>query len=187
MKTAICIAAAVALMGTPALAADIVTRAPPPAPAPVPYAGYNWNGFYVGGEIGGGWGSSTSTVVTNFGTAFPPGTRETSIDYHGFLGGFYGGYNYQFNQFVIGVDADGTWASLTGSANQVSVINGDIATRNDTVNWVVTATGRLGWAWWSNWLFYAKGGWAWAEFSGNSQTVTPGGVVNGAMMLFSQL
>jgi outer membrane immunogenic protein len=175
MKTAIYIAAAVALIGTPAWAADIATKGPPPAPAPVPYAGYNWNGFYVGGEIGGGWGSSTTTVVTNFGRSFPPGSVLTPVDYNGFLGGFYGGYNYQFNQFVIGVDADGTWASLNGSATEVSGITGDIVNRNETVDWVVTATGRLGWAW-ANWLFFAKGGWAWAGFEGNSQARTPGGV-----------
>jgi outer membrane immunogenic protein len=177
MKTAICAAAAaIALMGTPVLAADVAVRAAPPAPAPVPYPANNWTGFYVGGEIGGGWGSSTATVVTNFGSSFPPGTLETPVDYHGFLGGFYGGYNYQINQFVIGVDADGTWADLNGSATQVSAITGDISNRNSTVNWIATATGRLGWAW-ANWLFFAKGGWAWAGVEGNSTTTTPGGVV----------
>jgi outer membrane immunogenic protein len=42
------------------------------------------------------------------------------------------------------------------------------------MNWVSTVTGRLGYAN-SNWLFFAKGGWAWAGFSGVTTTSTPAG------------
>jgi outer membrane immunogenic protein len=34
-------------------------------------------------------------------------------------------------------------------------------------------TGRLGYA--DNWLFFAKGGWAWAAFEGSTNTTTPTG------------
>ena len=37
-------------------------------------------------------------------------------------------------------------------------------TKND---WVATVTGRLGYAW-NNWMFFVKGGGAWAGFEGNS-------------------
>jgi opacity protein-like surface antigen len=40
--------AAIALIGTPAFAADMAVKAPPPPPAPV----YSWTGWYVGGNIG---------------------------------------------------------------------------------------------------------------------------------------
>jgi outer membrane immunogenic protein len=46
-------AAIVALIGTPALAADMPLKAPPP-PAPIA----SWTGCYVGGEVGGAWGDS---------------------------------------------------------------------------------------------------------------------------------
>src|SRR5215469_6059367 len=102
-----------------AFAADIAVKAPSPAPAP--YVPYSWTGFYVGGEFGAGWGNSQTTVVTNSGVAFPPGTVEKTIDYFGGLGGVYGGYNYQINQFLIGIDGDYTWAAVHGSATNVSL------------------------------------------------------------------
>jgi outer membrane immunogenic protein len=37
-------------------------------------------------------------------------------------------------------------------------------------------TGRLGYAW-DKWLFFAKGGWAWAGFSGSTITLTAAGAV----------
>ena len=156
-----------------ASAADIATRAPPPAP--VPYAAYNWTGFYVGGEIGGVWATSQLTVVTNFSpSAFPPGTVDNPIDQSGVIGGFYGGYNYQINQFVVGIDGDFTWASADGTGTDVSSVNGDIAHHQSFINWIATVTGRLGYAW-DNWLLFAKGGGAWEEFHGSTVTVTPGG------------
>jgi outer membrane immunogenic protein len=155
-----------------ASAADIATKAPPPAPAP--YVAYNWTGFYVGLEAGGGWATSQVTLVTNSGTAFPAGTVENSIDYSGALGGFYGGYNYQFNQFVIGIDGDYTWAALNGTGTDISPVNGDISHHDDEVNWVATATGRVGYAA-DKWLFFGKGGWAWAGFSGHTDTSSAAG------------
>jgi outer membrane immunogenic protein len=40
------------------------------------------------------------------------------------------------------------------------------------VNWLASVTGRVGYAS-SNWLFYAKGGGAWAHKETNSATVNP--------------
>jgi outer membrane immunogenic protein len=42
---------AAVMLGGAAQAADMPVKAPPP-PAPVMY---NWNGFYIGGHIGGAW------------------------------------------------------------------------------------------------------------------------------------
>jgi outer membrane immunogenic protein len=44
MKKLATVIAAIALIGTPAFAADMAVKAPPPAPAPVP----TWTGFYGG-------------------------------------------------------------------------------------------------------------------------------------------
>jgi len=51
-KLAIAIAA-IALIGTPAFAADMAVKAPPPVPAPPP--NFNWTGFYIGGVGTYGW------------------------------------------------------------------------------------------------------------------------------------
>jgi outer membrane immunogenic protein len=56
----------------------------------------------------------------------------------------------------------------------VSPITGDTSHHTDRINCVSTVTGRLGYAW-DNWLFFAKGGWAWAGFEGSTNTTTPTG------------
>jgi opacity protein-like surface antigen len=63
--------AAIALIGTPAFAADMPVKAPY-APAP---AVYNWTGWYVGVNAGASFGN----VKTDFNVA--PVTVTTSSDY----------------------------------------------------------------------------------------------------------
>src|ERR1019366_1444389 len=135
-----------------------------PAYAPAPIAMYNWTGFYVGGQVGGGWASSQATNVTGT-TNFPAGYVHNTISSSGVLGGVYGGYNYQINQFVIGIDGDYSWADLKGSGTDLSPTgNGTYSQINDKVSWIATVTGRLGYAM-NNWLLFVKGGGAWAGFS----------------------
>jgi outer membrane immunogenic protein len=116
----------IALLGATALsvasahmaaAADMPTK----APAYAPVAMYNWTGFYVGGQAGGGWSSSQTTIVQG-GTNFPAGYVNNTINANGFLGGGYAGFNYQINQFVIGIDGDYSWADLSGSGSDISPI-----------------------------------------------------------------
>jgi outer membrane immunogenic protein len=70
--------AALGLIGTPAFAADMAVKAPPPAPAPL----YNWTGFYAGLNFGVGWGTSnnattTSTPLVDDLAQFFPGTTPS--------------------------------------------------------------------------------------------------------------
>ena len=39
------------LLGLPAFAADMAVKMPVKAPPPAPAPGFNWTGFYVGGDI----------------------------------------------------------------------------------------------------------------------------------------
>src|SRR5689334_5574331 len=76
MRKLATVIAAAALIGTPALAADLnrpVYKAPTPAPVPV----YNWTGWYVGGNAG--WVGSTGNTVTNTGTDTDGGGLGTGI------------------------------------------------------------------------------------------------------------
>jgi outer membrane immunogenic protein len=166
-KVVVSIAALVAFPVASAFAADMPLKAPP-----IPYAAYNWTGFYIGGEAGGGWASETVTNVTG-GTAFPAGFMH-STDFSGALGGVYAGYNHQFNQFVLGIDGDYTWADLTGSTTDVSTVNGHVESTSSTIRWISTVTGRFGYAN-NNWLFFVKGGGAWSGFNGNGTQTTAGG------------
>jgi outer membrane immunogenic protein len=159
---------------TPAKAADlpppIPTKAPP---APVPY--YNWTGFYIGANGGGGWGHTnySGTQTTPFGPTGFSASRSTS----GPLAGGQVGFNYEFptTHVVIGVEADGDWANIVGASNGCATFTGGAltglpagcATSHETLQDFGTVRGRLGYAW-NNVLLYGTGGWAWGNSSGNN-------------------
>ena len=110
----ILIAAALALAaGGQALAADLPQPAPPPprAPAtyvPVPAPVFTWTGIYLGINGGYAFGNSNWTDPT----ALPP---TGNFSTNGFLvGGTLGG-NYQWGQFVLGIEGDGDWQNLNGT------------------------------------------------------------------------
>src|SRR6202040_436304 len=86
-----------ALIGTPALAADMALKAPPP-PAPV----WSWTGFYLGVNGGYGWNNSTGNSfcinpagVTNGLGCDTPNTGV--VRPRGGLVGAQAGYNWQAN------------------------------------------------------------------------------------------
>lgn len=96
-----------------ACAADIPTKARAYVPTPT---AYNWTGFYIGGQAGGGWFSDQVTNGPNAadGTInFPPGFVHNKVNGSGGLAGGYAGYNYQIDQLVIGIEGDYSWAHLT--------------------------------------------------------------------------
>jgi outer membrane immunogenic protein len=162
-----------ALLATTSHAADMPVKAPAyKAPAAVPMT---WTGFYVGAHVGYGWGHTHKTNV-NGNAAYPAGTEETA-DQNGVLGGLQLGYNYQFApNWLVGVEGEYSWADVKGDASQASVVPGFTATRlsstHTKVDWIATATGRLGYAM-NDWLIYAKGGAAWARKATDSNTINP--------------
>jgi outer membrane immunogenic protein len=139
-------AAALALAGAvgTASAADLARRPPPPPPtkAPVVIPAYNWTGAYIG--INGGYG---------FGRSKWDGL-PASFDVNGGMVGGQLGYNWQFGQFVYGVEGDGDWSGLRGTANLANCPFAFCKTRNDFLS---TVRGRLGFAA-DRWLPYVTGG-----------------------------
>jgi outer membrane immunogenic protein len=146
-----CMATA-AWSGTPALAADIPTK----APAHVVSAASNWTGCYIGGNLGGGW---ASTNWANPGGA-APGDRGTAR-FNGIVGGGQVGCNYQFSTpWVIGIQGMFDWSGMKGGVANTNNSATDLAT---DVRWFATLTGRLGYAVQPNALLYVKGGAAWVR------------------------
>jgi outer membrane immunogenic protein len=139
-------AASVALCGT-AFAADLSLRSasvytPPPI--------FTWTGFYIGGQIGYEWGTS-STTATNYAT----GTIAAQPDYNasGLVGGVHSGYNYQINQFVIGYES-----AINGSSYQGSGLNNSGTVLHSTnLPFESSLRGRVGIAW-DRTLVFAAGG-----------------------------
>lgn len=129
----------------------------------------NWSGFYIGGQIGGTWGS-TDWTQTNVNDFSPASGSASSFDTGGFIGGIIGGANIQSDRWVFGIELsfDGTTASKSSASN---LIAGD--TFKTQMNWLTTITGRVGYTW-NNWLVFARGGWAGGEFK---QSLSGGGVV----------
>jgi outer membrane immunogenic protein len=167
----------------PATAADLPLKAPPYIP-PV-----TWTGFYVGGNLGYSWGhSNASGALTDPGSGLAnSGTGSFHPD--GVIGGGQIGYNYQINNWVIGLETDfqgsaqrsrsnfavGAAPACTDPANAHSPacmvfgaviglpgvpVTGSVSER---LNWFGTLRGRLGWAITPTILPYVTGGLAYGE------------------------
>ena len=108
--------AAAGLIGlglAPALAADLPARAYTKAPAIVAPI-YNWGGFYIG--LNGGGGSARKCWdINNFPGVRRPANREGCHDATGGLFGGQVGYRWQITNWVFGLEAQGDWADLKGS------------------------------------------------------------------------
>ena len=167
MRTSLLIGiCAAALTAAPAIAADLRVKAPPvPVPAPILF---NWTGFYIGANIGGA--RSHSTVTDNVtGATF-------NTDNSGVIGGGQFGYNWQVNNFVLGIegDIDGTSISRTGPG--VVTAFGTLQASAST-DWVATLAGRIGYAF-DHWMIYGKGGGAWVQNSATLTNLTTGASVS---------
>ena len=138
--------AAVGLIGlgmAPAVAADLAARPytkAPPMVAPI----YNWGGFYIG--LNGGGGSARKCWdINNFLGAVVPTTAEGCHDATGGLFGGQVGYRWQSANWVFGLEAQGDWANLKGSNATLLVAPFTFFTNNSKVDAIrpVHRPGRL--------------------------------------------
>src|SRR5262245_24007705 len=95
-----CVAAAGLLSGS-ALASDLPVKAPVYR-APIAAPPYDWSGFYVGANLGGGWSNGSLNIAGN---NLHGGLSE-------FIAGVQAGYNFQAGHFLFGVEGDFDWASF---------------------------------------------------------------------------
>jgi outer membrane immunogenic protein len=126
-----------------ASAADLSRPPPPPTKAP-PYVPpyYNWTGFYIGINGGGGWGHSNWDPW--------PGSFNTS---GGLVGGTVG-YNWQFGQWVWGLEGDADWSDIKGTTTGPGCGILSCVSKNDFLS---TVRGRIGYAA-DRWMPYFTGG-----------------------------
>jgi outer membrane immunogenic protein len=163
MKTLLLASSAMmVLVVASASAADLSSRKAMPYKAQ-PYAQtYNWSGFYLGVNGGGGWGDS-----------------DSSNGFRGLVGGTVG-YNYQISQAVFGLEGDIDWSDLSrdGNCSGFSCEN-----RN---NWLSTVRGRFGFAF-DRFLPYVTGGAAFGDIKtsvariGDTNATKTGWTVGGGL------
>lgn len=95
-----------------------------------------WTGFYVGGHVGYGWERG-----------------DGDGDLAGAVGGIQGGYNFQMNQVLLGIEAD---YSFSGMSDKFTDSDG-ISVSGD-VNGLWSVRGRLGFMPMRELLVYATAG-----------------------------
>lgn len=137
-----------------ASAADLGAR--PYTKAPVLAPVFSWTGFYIGADVGYGFGTSKGQSSNAFGN-FP---LPYSYDPDGVVGGGFIGANYQFNQFVIGIEADWQAADLNGDSGPIGLGPYTLST---SVKDYGSVRGRLGLAF-DRVLLFGTAGWAWGSF-----------------------
>jgi outer membrane immunogenic protein len=165
MKKMILRAVAAAVFAGVALSAQAADM-PRPAPAykaPVVVPVYNWNGFYIGGNIG--WAFGNSSVTYN------PTGATWDIGKNAFMGGVQAGVNWQTGAFVFGIEGEWDWLNGKGSRNLLAGPGVAGLWGEGGSNWMATIAGRVGYAA-DNVLWYAKGGAGWVE---NTATIYNGG------------
>jgi outer membrane immunogenic protein len=147
-----CLALGVLVMAPRAHAADLslapLYKAPPSEMAQA----YNWTGFYLGLNGGGGWGDSHWQ-----------GIGRTDLS-GGQVGGT-AGYNWQFGRAVLGFESDIDWNHMQGSL-ACPALGGSCSTSE---TWLSTVRGRVGYAF-GGVLPYVTGGLA----VGDIQAAAPG-------------
>jgi outer membrane immunogenic protein len=147
-----------------ALAADMAVKAPPRAPAPIPFS---WTGCYVGGNAGGAWTRIDQSLTTE--PPFAAGALDSSGRDTSFTGGGQLGCNWQFNpNWVVGFEGDINYlhASSTLHGNILGR-GGEDTVRTTTLRWLATVRGRFGYAWGQS-LLYATGGLALGDVKSSS-------------------
>jgi outer membrane immunogenic protein len=168
-------ALAVVASSSQVFAADLAPRSPAPVytKAPVLAPVSNWSGWYVGGNVGYGWGNNDMS----FGDV--PGTDASGIlnqslggRSSGVFGGGQIGYNWQIGSIITGLEADIQGSGIKGSAQGAAAAQ-FILEDNETItassesklNWFGTVRGRLGVTVTPNLLLYGTGGLAYGEVS----------------------
>jgi outer membrane immunogenic protein len=165
MRSWLLVSTALVMCVSAAQAADLQKKV---VKAPVVAAPFTWSGFYIGVHAGAGSGKMQwrdSFDPLNAGTAIPGPDADYRLN--GSVAGGQIGYNWQVNSAVFGIEADASWAHITGSGNNSPFFGGVGCLQQDggcesKIDSLGTITGRVGVAF-DPVLLYVKGGAAWVH------------------------
>jgi outer membrane immunogenic protein len=146
-----------AVLATPAIAADREPLAPVYGPPAVVVPVFTWTGCYIGVNAGGAWPKSEVTYtqggayLTTFDpadVAFAESLGSSTLTPRGFIGGGQAGCNYQASAFVLGIETDVNYLHAKGSFNAAGTLpvagTPVSATADVSTDWLYTMRGRLG-------------------------------------------
>jgi outer membrane immunogenic protein len=158
------VAAAGLAMAAPALAQDA-----------------DWSGFYVGANLGGGWGDTTISTHVGPGSALvviPPAdaglinqTGSNNDNKAGFTGGVQLGYNYVTGSLLLGIETDYGALDIdeqrTHTYQSTLAVSPPIIPAPPPVTYGLDQRAKTGWVWTLRprlgyvsgpWMFYGTGG-----------------------------
>jgi outer membrane immunogenic protein len=142
-------------LAVPAMASDLEVPGPAYKAARPVARVYDWTGFYVGGNVGGQWGSDKigTTTEANFEANIPGAAAaldaadQTTLHPQGIIGGAQAGYNLQGSGGVWGIEVDANWlgGSATRMLTAIPGINpGDVMTNTTQATFLSTLRMRWG-------------------------------------------
>lgn len=157
MKTAcvtVLIAASTSLLALTANAADLIE---PPTPVIVEEP-FSWTRPF--GGLFGGVAFSNSDFDVDY-DGIVDGSASFDSDDVGVFGGAQLGFDYEFNNFVVGAVADIALTTIETSASGTVAGLGGVEASSE-INYLGTIRGRLGYAAFDRLLLYGHGGFAYA-------------------------
>jgi outer membrane immunogenic protein len=153
-------------------AADLPLKAPTPMPV------YDWTGFYLGGSFGtrlsdADW--TTTCLQPGFALCNAPNfpnrlafQSSVPLNSTGARFGGYAGYNWQYQNMLVGVEADGAWVDssafvlgIPGAEDPTVPGSPGFDTARIRTTWDAGARARLGWIVTGNVLLYGTAGASW--------------------------
>jgi outer membrane immunogenic protein len=144
---------------------------------------YNWTGFYLGANAGVGINASSykltpagAFLTDGFPATNPQRTDSADLDGPAFTGGVQGGYNWQVERFVVGLETDFNYNGV----DQTDIVNRPLARPvvgnfvhnvSQKLDWFGTMRGRAGVTPLPEWLLYVTGGLAYGHVSSETRVL----------------
>ncbi len=149
---------ALVMMGAWAASARAADVAEPPPEV------FDWSGLYIGAHVGYGEADYKGCIECSDSEDILDAGK---LDLNGVVGGVHGGYNHQFDSFVLGIEGDLTWTGFEDEgdapcAGSCSSTQEDGDHQVGEVDLLASVRGRLGFAF-DRVLIFGTGGVAFTE------------------------